>query len=73
MFLFPLEKCTVEINLLLKDGNKRNEVLELSYPILPLEENFEGSLALPFQFLVDDRSFSTCKQACLMTEKMFNT
>jgi hypothetical protein len=73
MFLFPLEKSVVKANLLLKNGNKWNEVLELSYPILPLEENFECSLALLFQFLVDDRSFSTCKQACLMTEKMFNT
>jgi hypothetical protein len=73
MFLFPLEKSVVKANLLFKNGNKWNKVLELSYPILPLEENFESSLALLFQFLVDDRSFSTCKQACLMTEKMFNT
>ena len=72
MLLFPLEKCVVKVNLLLKNGNKRNEVIERFYAVLPLEENFKSSLALLLDFLVDDRRFSTCKQACLMAEKMFN-
>jgi hypothetical protein len=73
MFLFPLEKCVVKTNLLLKNGNKRNEVIESFHTILPLEENFEGKLALLFDFLVDIGRFSACKQTCLMTEQVFNT
>ena len=48
MLAFPTEQIPVEIYLTLEYHAERHEVLELTHAILPLEEEFECSLALLF-------------------------
>ena len=65
---FPTKQIPVEIYLTLEYHAERHEVLELTHPILPLEEEFESSLTLFFKFLINDRSISPGKQASILRE-----
>jgi hypothetical protein len=65
---FPTKQIPVEIYLTLEYDAERHEVLELTYPILPLEEEFESSLTLFFKLLIKARGVSPGKQASILRE-----